>query len=852
MTGSAERSPSTRLRAMLARAAPRHHDKPLRGAVASDGAPPWRTGWVLAGALAGTALQLQQPALWPLPAYLAWGLLAPLVWWGAGERGARALARLAWLVAGCALAFGLTGVRAVVYQSQGLLPALEGRDIAVVGRIASLPHTGPSGERFEFVVEQATLDGAVVRVPPRLLLGWYRAVSAPEGQAVQGSRLVAGDRWAFEVRLKRPHGSLNPHGFDRERWLWEQGIGATGHVRSGPRASAAQRLGMTPWHPVERWRQAIAQAIAQRIESPRAAGVLAALVVGEQAAIERADWALFRDTGVAHLMAISGLHITLFAWLATAAIGALWRGLGRHWPAVPMRCPASVAAGWGGVTLAAAYALLAGWGVPAQRTVLMLAVVVGLRLSVRRWPWPAVWLLAMAVVLALDPWALLSPGFWLSFLAVALLFAADPAQRERPREGDPRWRRWLARGAALLREQWLMTLGLAPLGLVLFGQVSLVGLLANLVAIPWVTLVVTPLALLGVLAAPCWDAAAMAVQGMVTLLQWLGAWPWAVWQSPAAPLPLALAAVAGGVLAALRLPPLLRVAGLLLAAPALLYAPPRPPVGTFEVTALDVGQGSAVLVRTASHALLYDAGPRWSPDADAGERIVLPLLRALGVRPDLVAISHRDSDHAGGADAVRAAFPGAAWRSSYDPDPAQRCRAGEHWRWDGVDFEWLRPDAAAYATPGLSTNAMSCVLRIAAGSQVAWLTGDIPAEQEVRLALARPHERVSWLLAPHHGSATSSSPVLLNTLRPRWVVVQSGHRNRFGHPAELVVQRYEARGIAWVDTPRCGAATWRSDAPDVLRCEREAARRYWHHPDRPPVAAVGPELAILPAGEKQP
>ncbi len=397
-----------------------------------------------------------------------------------------------------------------------------------------------------------------------------------------------------------------------------------------------------------------------------------------------------------------------------------------------------------------------------------------------------------------------------------------------------------------------MTLGLAPLGLVLFGQVSLVGLLANLGAIPWVTLVVTPLALLGVLAAPCWDAAALAVQGLVALLQWLGSWPWAVWQRPMAPVPLALAAVVGGVLVALRLPPLLRVAGLLLAAPALLHEPPRPPVGAFELTALDVGQGSAVLVRTANHALLYDAGPRWSPDADAGERIVLPLLRALGVRPDMVAISHSDSDHAGGADAVRAAFPGAAWRSSYDPDPTWRCRAGDRWRWDGVDFEWVYPDEVAYATPGLSTNAMSCVLRIAAGSQVAWLTGDIPAEQEVRLALARPHERVTWLLAPHHGSVTSSSPVLLNTLQPRWVVVQSGYRNRFGHPAEVVVARYEARGIAWVDTPRCGAATWRSDVPDDMRCERVVARRYWHHPGQAPFDAAGPELAILPGRRNQP
>lgn len=827
MSGSAERSPSTWLRAMLARAAPRHHDKPLQGANVPDAPPTWRAGWALVGAVLGTALQLQQAALWPLAAYLAGAAFGLLVAMGAGWAG-RAWARLAWALAGAALAFCLVGARASLYLAQGLAPELEGRDIAVIGRVASLPQAGPAGERFEFLVEQATLDGTAVRLPRRLLLGWYEAASSRTESPLQGPGRVAGERWAFQVRLKRPHGSLNPHGFDRERWLWEQGIGATGYVRLSPRASAPQRMGMTPWHPVERMRQSIAQAIAQRVDSPRAAGVLAALVVGEQAAIERADWALFRDTGVAHLMAISGLHITLFAWLATAVIGALWRRLGRHWPALPMRCPASVAAGWGGVMLAAAYALLAGWGVPAQRTVLMLAMVVGLRLSVRRWPWPAVWLLAMVAVLALDPWALLSPGFWLSFLAVALLFAADPAQREQPPAGTPRWRRWVARGGALLREQWLMTLGLAPLGLVLFGQVSLVGLLANLAAIPWVTMVVTPLALLGVLAAPCWELAAATVEGMVLVLRWLADWPWAVLQRPAAPLPLALVAVAGGALAALRLPPLVRVAGVLLAAPALLHTPSRPPEGVFELTALDVGQGSAVLVRTANHALLYDAGPRWSPEADAGERIVLPLLRALGVRPDMVAISHSDSDHAGGADAVRDAFPGATWRSSYDADPALRCRAGERWRWDGVEFQWMHPDERAYATPGLSTNALSCVLRVAAGNQVAWLAGDIPADQEVRLALARPHERATLLLAPHHGSATSSSPVLLNTLQPRWVIVQSGYRNRFGHPAEAVVARYQARGIRWVDSPRCGAATWRSDTPETMRCERETARRYWH------------------------
>lgn len=802
---------------------------------------PWRAGWCLAAGVAGTALQLQQAALWPLPVYQSLVLCGLLALW--------LRSRAAWAFAGLALAVGCTGWRAHAFQADGLDVALEGRDIAVVGRVASLPQAGATGLRFVFVVERAALAGVEVRLPPRLLLGWYRAAS----DETEPPDLRAGDRWALELRLKRPHGDANPSGFDRERWLWEQGIGATGSVRLGPRAAPPRRLGTTPWHPVDRARQAIAQAIAQRVGDPRSAGVIAALAVGDQAAIDRADWALYRDTATAHAMAISGAHVTLFAWLATVLIAALWRGIGRWWPALPMRWPASHAAAVGGVLAATAYALLAGGDVPAQRTVLMLALVVGLRVTVRQWPWPAVWLLAMAAVLVLDPWALLDAGFWLSFLAVALLFAADPG-RPSPAGARslPLWRRGGRAAARLWREQWLMTLGLAPLGLLLFGQFSLVGLLANLVAVPWVGFVVTPLALLGVLLHPLWSLAAWAVELLNALLQPMAAWPWAVVHRPAVPFSAALAAVAGGALLVMRLPGVMRLAGLLLMAPAGLYQPPRPPPGAFEVLAIDVGQGSAVLVRTARHALVYDSGPRWSPEADAGERTVLPLLRALGVQPDRVVISHRDSDHAGGADALRRAFPGAVWRSSFDDDPALRCRAGERWHWDGVDFELLHPDDATYARAGVPTNALSCVLRIAAGAQVAWLTGDVPAAQETRLALARPQERVALLLAPHHGSASSSSPVLLNTLRPRWVVVQAGYRNRYGHPAPAVLARYDARGLAWVDTPRCGAATWRSDEPEAMRCEREQAGRYWQHREpRPPVAA-GPELAILLPGAQQP
>jgi len=786
-------------------------------------------GWVL-----GVAWQLQARALWPLEVYAALLVLAAALWLVAW-RAPRWRGWPLWLVAGLLVGAGLTGGRAAVYAAQALPAPVEGRDITVTGRIATLPQSTEMGLRFGLAVDSALLNGQPVTLPKRLQLSWY---GGTRSNGAEPPALKAGERWQLTVRLRQPHGNRNPHGWDRERWLWEQGIGATGYVRSSPRDPAPQRLGEREGYPVLAARQWVSERIAARVTDPRSGGVLAALVVGDQSAIEREDWDLFRTTGVAHLMSISGLHVTMFAWLAIALLGWGWRRLGGYWPGALLAVSTPLAAGVGGVLLAAAYALFSGWGVPAQRTVLMLAVVVGLRLSGRRWPWPMVWLMAMSAVLLLDPWALLQPGFWLSFVAVGILFATDPGRRvatapDVPGAVSPGLGGRAARSAlGLLREQAVVTVALAPLALLLFGQFSLVGLAANLIAIPWVTLVITPLSMLGVLLPPLWDAAALAVQGLGLVLAWLGQWPWAAIHRPIPPLSLALAAVLGGVLLVLRLPAVWRVGGLFLLAPGLLWSPVRPVPGVFEVMAIDVGQGSALLVRTADHSLLFDAGPRYGSDSDAGERVVVPLLRALGERPDAVVISHKDSDHAGGLEAVRAAWPQARWLSSFDTDPARRCLAGQSWTWDGVRFDMLHPSPNHYRADGsaaLSSNAMSCTLRISAGDQSAWLSGDLDAERETRLSLAQPELRATLLIAPHHGSKSSSSPVLLNTLRPQTVLVQSGYRNRFGHPAPEVLDRYRERNMRWVNSPDCGAATWRSDRPDEVQCERERYRRYWHH-----------------------
>lgn len=781
----------------------------------------------LAGAVLGPALQLQQATLWGWLPYAALAATAAAVaalasaWRAPGGRAGLVL------VAAALLAFSATGLRATAFGARGLAPALEGRDLAVTGVIAAMPQRSEAGIRFRLRVESARLGDAEVRVPSQMALGWYGGVLAADDRAElqrQPAELRPGERWRLTVRLKAPHGHLNPHGFDYELWLWEQGVQATGYVRAGPADPRPTRVAATWLHPVEQLRLHVRDAIFARVEDRRLAGILAALVVGDQGAIERADWDVFRATGVAHLMSISGLHVTMFAWAAALAVRALWRRSTR----LCLRMPAQRAGLLGGMLLALAYAVFSGWGVPAQRTVWMLAVVGLLRIGARSWPWPHVWLLACATVVAVDPWALLQPGFWLSFVAVGVLFATDGGT-EAPRG-------WAARGLALLREQWVVTLALTPLSLLLFGQVSLVGMLANLAAIPWVTLVVTPLGLAGVAVPLAWDGAAAALALLAAALEVLARLPFASVSTAAPPLWAGVAGVLGGTLLAMRLPPAWRALGLPLLLPVLLWQPARPDPGEFELIAADVGQGNAVLVRTAAHTLAYDAGPAYSRESDAGQRVVVPLLRALGEQVDMLVLSHRDIDHTGGAPAVLAMQPQARLVSSLEAGhplqaarAATRCEAGQAWAWDGVRFEVLHPAAADYRA-GAKPNTVSCVLRISNGRRQVLLAGDIERAQEAALLAQDPGAlRSDLLLVPHHGSKTSSSAAWLAAVQPTHALVQAGYRNRFGHPAAEVVRRYRDGNIALVESARCGAARWHSQRPEAVECERVLARRYWHH-----------------------
>ena len=834
------------------------HTSPTHTPVAARFMFPALLGWLL-----GSAVQLQQAALHARWIDLTLVLLAFVVLALSAIRSLSLPVRLTLtLLAFSVAAFAVTGLRAAAYQSETLDSSLEGRDIVLTGMVAAMPHYNEAGLRFRLDVESAQLDGAPVRLPRQIYLGWYSGYYLAEGgtPAVgqlqrQPAAISAGERWQITVRLKAPHGASNPYGFDYELWLWEQGLQASGYVRAGPHDAAPQRLARTSWHPVERWRQQVRDRIFERVGERQYAGLIAALVVGDQNAIERADWDVFRATGVAHLMSISGLHITMFAWLAALGLAWLWR----RSPVLCLWLPAPSAALIGGVVLAFAYAFFSGWGVPSQRTVLMLLCVALLRLSGKRWPWPQVLLLACAVVVAADPWAMLQAGFWLSFVAVGVLFATDPGTKPSaasvgdraagpPQGGTAPSGGSAARAAAsvgaslwsLLHEQWVITLALTPLTLLLFGQVSVVGLAANALAIPWVTLLVTPLAMLGVVIEPLWDLAALAISALSWYLQALAALPFATFAVAQAPLWAGVVGVLGGLLLAMQLPWSLRWMGLALMLPVLLWRAPAPQPGQFELLAADIGQGNAVIVRTASHALLYDAGPRFSRESDAGNRVLVPLLRSLQWRLDLLVLSHRDIDHTGGAPAVLKMQPQAELLSSIEDDhelqalrPTRRCATGQRWQWDGVDFEVLSPLAQDYELD-LKSNAMSCVLRISNGLQTALLVGDIEQAQEQRLVeqaqLAGASRLQSdLLLVPHHGSRFSSSAAFLGAVQPKFALVQAGYRNRFGHPAQSVLVHYQERGIRVIDSPHCGAARWESDRAQAISCQRDHAQRYWQH-----------------------
>lgn len=710
------------------------------------------------------------------------------------------------------------------YRLADALPAeWEGRDIEIVGVIASLPQPYERSVRFEFDVERALTAGATV--PRHLSLSWWGS-AASEARPATLPELHPGERWQLTVRLKRPYGMANPHGFDYEAWLLERNIRATGYVRPRSGSRRLEDMVHSPHYWVERARDRLRDRIQRALPEQPYAGVLAALAIGDQRAIPPEQWQVYTRTGVNHLMSISGLHVTMVAGLALALAYWLWRRSTR----LTLWLPARKAAVLCGFLAALGYTLLAGFAVPAQRTLYMLAVMAWALWAGRTSSASVVLALALLMVVLLDPWAVLAPGFWLSFGAVAVILFVTVN-----RVATMHWFR------AWARVQWAVTLGLIPPLLAMFQQVSIVSPLANAVAIPVVSFIVVPLTLAGMLLP--FDFVLLAAHHIMawcgTLLAWMSDAPETVWQQHAPPAWTVLtAALAAAWLLLPRGFPA-RWLGVIGFLPMFLVLPAKLPDGTLKVTVLDVGQGLAAVVQTRNHALLYDTGPAFGPGADTGNRVIVPYLRAAGVRRlDAMIISHDNADHSGGAVSVLQAMPvDALFTSLHDMDPlplqassAFRCFGGQGWEWDNVRFEMLHPSRDSYEAGRIRDNDRSCVLKITAPTGSILLPGDIQSKAEFELlSVRRGALAADVLVAPHHGSRTSSGPGLVREVNPKSVIFPVGYRNRFGHPHEEVVARYREQDSRMFRTDRDGAVTVRFAATGAISVEpyRSRYRRYW-------------------------
>ena len=541
------------------------------------------------------------------------------------------------------------------------------------------------------------------------------------------------------------------------------------------------------------------------------------------------------------------MHITMVAGLFALTAFNLWRHSFFTRAQLPLLMPAQKVAALVGAAVALLYVLLAGFGVPAQRTLYMLMVVAAALWLNRIASVTQVLCSALGVVVLIDPWAVLWPGFWLSFGAVAtILYATVGRTTLRPARDaaapSRRERLWLALRVGA-HTQYAVTFGLVPLTMLLFAQVSVISPMANAVAIPLISLVVTPLALVGSmlpvpLAAPVLGLAHLLVEWLAVCLQWFSGMRYAVWSAPTPPVWLFCWTMLGTIwLLAPRGWPA-RWLGLATWIPLLAAEPVHPQPGRMTVTAFDVGQGTALLIETSQHRLLYDTGPLYAATSNAGNRVILPYLKARGIAAlDGMIVTHSDADHSGGAlsvlDGVRVDWVLSSLPSQHAIARAARrhlhCAAGQHWDWDGVRFELLHPLAASYADAALKPNARGCTLKITAGGKSMLLAADIEAPQEAALLQrARASLQADVLLVPHHGSGTSSTPAFLSAVRPQTAVFQLGYRNRYHHPRQDVYERYGQLHIERLRTDRTGALTLEFADAIAVSAWRQAHARYWY------------------------
>lgn len=762
---------------------------------------------VMAGALlAGLLLALALPRLPPV--FLLWAVL------GVGLLGLWRLPAAWRHAAMLCVGFAWLGLHGHWRMAQWLAPSWQGQVLTLPGQVLSLPEHQVRRTRFDFRVDDAAPVPEALR-GKRLRVSWY----APHGQEAEAQpsprhAVQAGERWQLAVRLAPVRGLRNPGGFDAERQLLLDGIAAQAQVREG---EGTRRL--RAGRGLQAWRGRMAERIVRDTRSDSARFV-AALAIGDTRGLSDADWQVLRANGLTHLIAISGFHVGMVGLAAAGMAWLLWQAV----PALGRRCPRRMGMALAAFAASFAYMWASGAALPTVRTVLMMAFVAGAVLLRRRAGIGQSVALAGMLILLWEPLSLLRPGFWLSFAGVIWLAWCLQG------EDGTRWRRFVA-------AQAVVSLGLLPLTAAFFDEVSLLSPLVNLLAVPWWSLLVVPLAILGVLAevlvpgsgGSFWTLAGQVFAPLWPLFEALAASPLALYRLAEFPLwavPLALFA-AWVLLQPRGFPGKWLAPGLFLP----LVAPPvpRPAEGEVALLQLDVGQGLALIVRTRQHTLLYDTGPAQPEGFDAGARIVVPALRALGVRRlDGIVLSHADSDHAGGLAGVTPAYPGATLWAPPGAGVAGSapCQMPQSWEWDGVRFEFLHPGAHF---PYLR-NQSSCVLRMTTRHGRILLSGDIDRVVEARLMRLHGSDglHAEVVSVPHHGSRSSSSPAFVEAVKPRLALVSAGYGNRFGHPNQAVLVRWQAAGAHTAISAETGALHVHLNA-EGLHWQGERARRprFW-------------------------
>jgi competence protein ComEC len=687
----------------------------------------------------------------------------------------------------------------------------EGQDLLLEAVIASLPKRQGHLTRFQVDVNQLHDSQGRPLTLSRLQLSWYGL----------GENLRVGDTWRLKVRLKRPRGTQNPAGSDYERWIFSQGVQAKGYVRKWQGNQRLETRYPHVW--MDRLRQDIAWQLNRFIQQPSAESLIKALAIGDKRGFGAEEWGVFSVTGTNHLVAISGLHIGIVAGWLLFISQWLWRRSER----LTLRIPALKAGSVAALAGAFIYAALAGFSLPTQRALLMLLVALGSVILGQRVQPGRSLVLAMFLVVLLDPMATLSAGFWLSFGAVAVIILSVGGR-------IASWTGW----RQMLRVQWFVTLGLIPILLLFFRQASLVSLLVNLVMVPWFTLILVPMVLFGLplLLVPSLAGWWFGLLGWLThhtyqLLVWFSTLPYAVFTVPDAAAWCWIVAAIGFLL--LLLPAGIPGRGLAiwLIVPLFLRNPVRPDHAELWFTLLDVGQGLACVIETKHHLMVYDTGPAYTSGFNTAESVLIPYLQSRGYAGiDRLVLSNGDNDHAGGYEVLNQAVA-IGHTQTGEPElisQAEACRAGEKWHWDGVSFSILHPDGKERFT---RANDRSCVVQIAVGDWRILLPGDIEKQGEAALLTNYARDLASDILvAPHHGSGTSSTLPFVHAVDPDWVLVSSGYRNSYGFPKDEVVQRWQQQGAVILNTAETGAIQFRiarSDRELVPRLYRKYNNRYW-------------------------